>query len=172
MKRFRIFTVTILSNVLIQCSTNQKMQTVSYVDLPKFMGKWYVIANIPTFIEKSAYSPVESYSLEKDGTIATTFTFREGSFSGEEKVYRPKGFVLDPSNAIWEMQFIWPIKAEYLIAYLDANYSKTIIARSARDYVWIMARTPSLTEEEYKQLVKMCGSLGYDISKIVKSFQQ
>ena len=45
-------------------------------------------------------------------------------------------------NAVWGMQFIWPIKAEYVISYLDAGYSETIIARSKRDYAWIMARTP------------------------------
>ena len=28
--------------------------TAAPVDLPRFMGDWYVIANIPTFIEKDA----------------------------------------------------------------------------------------------------------------------
>jgi len=41
------------------------------------------------------------------------------------------------------MQFLWPFKAEYLIAYVDPDYSETIIARNNRDYVWIMARTPN-----------------------------
>ena len=30
------------------------IHTVEYVDLGRFMGDWYVIANIPTFIEKDA----------------------------------------------------------------------------------------------------------------------
>ena len=29
-----------------------KLKTVDFVDLERFMGDWYVIANIPTFIEK------------------------------------------------------------------------------------------------------------------------
>ena len=33
------------------------------------------------------------------------------------------------------MQFVWPIKAEYLIVYLDEDYSKTVIGRSKRDFV-------------------------------------
>ena len=33
------------------------------VDLERFMGDWYVIASIPTFIEKDAYNAVESYRL-------------------------------------------------------------------------------------------------------------
>ncbi|MGB5735066.1 MAG: lipocalin family protein, partial [Thiohalocapsa sp.] len=50
------------------------MDTVAKVDLERFMGDWYVVANIPTFVEKGAHNPVESYALNPDGTIATTFT--------------------------------------------------------------------------------------------------
>ena len=124
------------------------LSQVPRVELERFMGPWYVIANIPTFIEKGAHNAVENYRLDKDGSIATTFTFRAGGFDGPEKRYEPRGFVVDRgSNAVWGMQFIWPIKAEYVISHVDANYTETIIARSARDYVWIMARTPTIDEE-------------------------
>jgi apolipoprotein D and lipocalin family protein len=64
------------------------------------------------------------------------------------------------------MQFIWPIKAQYLIAYLNEQYTQTIIARDARDYVWIMARTPSLSPGEYQSLLDAVGRMGYDTSKV------
>ena len=43
------------------------MKTVEFVDLERFMGDWYVIANIPTFIEKGATNAIESYKLMDDG---------------------------------------------------------------------------------------------------------
>lgn len=145
------------------------MPTVDRVDLDRFMGDWYVIANIPTAIEKGAHNAVESYRLDDDGTIATTFTFRDGSFDGPEKAYHPRGFVRDPeSNAVWGMQFVWPIKAEYLVIYLDEDYSKTVIGRSKRDYVWIMAREPQMPEAEYREIVGYLAELGYDVSRIEK----
>ena len=52
---------------------SQPIQTVKHVDLDRFMGDWYVIANIPTFIETDAYNAIETYQLNNDGTIATTF---------------------------------------------------------------------------------------------------
>ena len=79
----------------------------STVDISRFMGDWYVIANIPTFIEKGAHNAVESYRLDTDGTIATTFTFRAGSFEGKKKRYQPRGFIRDASGAIWGMRFLW-----------------------------------------------------------------
>ena len=67
------------------CAASRRppIRTVPQVDLGRFMGDWYVIANIPTFVEKRAHNAVESYRLDSDGTIATTFTFRKGSFDGE-----------------------------------------------------------------------------------------
>jgi len=168
---------TLLSSTLIfsllGCSSHPPINTVDQVDLKRFMGDWYVIANIPTFIEEGAHNAVESYQLNKDGSIATTFTFREGSFDGEVKTYRPTGFIVDTqSNAIWDMQFIWPFKADYRVVYLNDDYSQTVIGRVKRDYVWIMARTPSIPQQDYQQLLKQLALQGYDTSLIKKVPQQ
>lgn len=153
--------------MLIACTSAPSIPTASEVDLDRFMGDWYVIANIPTFLEEGAHNAVESYRLDQDGSIATTFTFRQDAFDGPEKVMRPRGFVRDrESNAVWGMQFVWPIKAEYLIAYVDPEYTETIIARSALDYVWIMAREPEISEADYARLAQRVADLGYDVSKL------
>ena len=75
------------------------MKTVDYVDIERFMGDWYVIANIPTFIEKGATNAIESYKLGNKGVIETTFTFYQDSPDGEKKVYRPKGFIYNTNNS-------------------------------------------------------------------------
>lgn len=174
----------ILKNILLAlspalltgCMSTQSLpplKSAAKVDIQRFMGDWYVIANIPTFIEKGAHNAIESYRLDTDGTIATTFTFRAGAFDGEPKRYTPRGFVRDdPSNAIWGMQFIWPIKADYRITHLDSDYTQTIISREARDYVWIMARTPVIADADYQRLLKMVGEQGYDMSKVQRVPQQ
>ncbi|MEL7538690.1 MAG: lipocalin family protein [Pseudomonadota bacterium] len=152
------------------CSSTEALppiETADHVDLERFMGDWYVIANIPTFIEKKAYNAVESYALNDDGTVDTTFSFNKGGFDGKRKAYNPRGFVRDdPSNAIWGMRFVWPFKAEYRVIYLDDAYEQTIIGRSKRDYVWIMARTPTIPNEDYFQHIKFLREQGYDTSKI------
>jgi len=146
---------------------NNPIATAPHVDLQRFMGSWYVIASIPTFLERNAHNAVESYELNPDGTIATTFTFHKGAIDGPVKTMKPRGWVRDTaSNARWGMQFIWPIKAEYLIAHVDDQYTETIIARSARDYVWIMARKPVLVDEDYQRLLGMVGKMGYELSKV------
>lgn len=159
--------ISILIAVVSGCSNYSPIKTASFVDLERFMGDWYVIASIPTFIEKGAHNAIESYSLNDDGTIDTTFTFRQGSFDGEQKKYNPTGFVFDQkSNAVWGMRFIWPIKADYRIIYLDNEYTQTVIGRIKRDYVWIMSRSPQISEQDYNKLVNLIEDQGYDISDI------
>jgi apolipoprotein D and lipocalin family protein len=140
--------------------------TVGQVDLSRYMGRWYVIANIPTHFEHGAHNSVESYSLNEDGTISTLFTCRKDSFEGEVKTMKPKAFVRDATNAVWGLQFVWPLKVEHLIAYLNPDYSQTIIARTKRDYVWIMARTPTIPDEDYETLAAKVAELGYDRTKL------
>jgi apolipoprotein D and lipocalin family protein len=154
---------------LAACSSAPTLPVAEHVDLERFMGDWYVIANIPTRWEVGAHNAVESYRLDRDGSIATTFTYRDGAFDGPEKVMRPRGFVRDrSSNAVWGMQFVWPIRSEYLIAHVDPAYTETIIARSSLDYVWIMARTPQIPEADYERLRRKVADLGYDVAKLQK----
>ena len=139
------------------------------VDLERFMGDWYVIASIPTRIERDGYNAVESYRHAEDGTIETTFTFRKGGFDGEIRTYTPRGFVRPgTNNAVWGMRFVWPIKADYRIAWLAPDYSQVVIGREARDYVWIMAREPSISDADFERLVAFIGQQGYDVAKIRK----
>jgi apolipoprotein D and lipocalin family protein len=168
-KLLRTGAAALLVATMTGCQTMPEMPTVSYVDLPRFMGDWYVIANIPTRIERGAHNAVETYRLDDDGSIATTFTFNAGSFDGPRKEYNPRGFIRDTNtNATWGMQFIWPIKAEYLVVYLDEDYTQTVIGRTARDYVWIMARTPQMPEADYQRIVGRLAELGYDVAQIEK----
>jgi len=73
MKYCKFATLSLLL-LLSACASMPKdpIKTVPAVDLPRFMGPWYVIASIPTFLEKGAHNAVESYALDPDGSIATS----------------------------------------------------------------------------------------------------
>jgi apolipoprotein D and lipocalin family protein len=102
-----------------------------------------------------------------DGRIATTFTFNDGGYDGEHKTFTPTGFIRDrKSNAVWGMRFVWPIKADYRIVYVDEHYQQTIIGRLKRDYVWIMARSPQIPAADMQRLVDIVAEQGYDTSKL------
>lgn len=70
------------------------------------------------------------------------------------------------------MQFIWPIKSDYLIISVNDAYDQTIIGRIQRDYVWLMARTPQISEGDYQRFLQVITEEGYDVSKVRKVPQQ
>jgi apolipoprotein D and lipocalin family protein len=169
--RSRRLLAPVLSALLAGCSTVPAIKTVERLDLPRFMGDWYVIAAIPAAQEANAFNGVESYRLRPGTTdvVEVTYTFRDGAFDGPLVTLRPVGHVSGADPATWGMKFWWwqgPLRLEYLVAWLDADYTRTIIARSARDYVWIMARTPTLPAGELERLTGVVKELGYDTARL------
>ncbi|MBS0200640.1 MAG: lipocalin family protein [Proteobacteria bacterium] len=164
----RLALTALLATALVACATSRPpIPPVAAVDLPRFMGDWYVIAHIPSWPERDAYDAVESYRLDPDRRIHTTFTYRKGSFNAPVKTMTPVGTVVAGThNAVWGMQFIWPINAEYVVVDLAPDYSRTIIGRSKRDYVWLMARTPQLPDAELQAAISRIKALGYDVSRL------
>ncbi len=173
MQIFRLSGLLATALLVNACSSNgQPLQaTAQVIDLPRFMGDWYVIASIPVtiplFSEAGAHNAIENYQLTDEGVIQTTYTFRKDSFDGPIKRMRPKGFVYnEETNAEWRMQFLWPFRAAYLIAWVDEDYQQTIIGEPKRRYVWVMARQPEITADQYQALVERVAAMGYDTAKL------
>jgi apolipoprotein D and lipocalin family protein len=146
------------------CSTTRAdLPTADYVDLPRFMGPWFVHGYTPIIVDRAAHNALEIYELRDDGRIDTTYQFRKGGFEGKLSTYHPVGTVHDEqTNAEWRMQFIWPFQAKYIIMYLSDDYRETIIAHPNRRYAWIMTRSPELPEERYKELLQKLEGEGFD----------
>ncbi len=90
--RLRNLIMTIFASFLWGCAgVKSPLAAVPYVDLERFMGDWYVIASIPTFVEKGAHNAVEKYALNADGRIQTTFIFRKNTLDGASKEHNPTG---------------------------------------------------------------------------------
>lgn len=157
-------------SLLAGCQTapsKPPIRTVPQVDLQRFMGDWYVVAHRPTRVENAVFNAVESYRLNSDGTIATTYTFNQGKHDGKVKKYSMTGIVMNTAtNAEWAMQFAGPMKAEYKIVYLDENYQEAIIGRDDRDYVWVLTRSPNISPTDFDALLSRVRNMGYELNQL------
>lgn len=151
------------------------LRPVPYVDLQRYMGDWFVIANIPYFAEKNCFDSVESYALRADGRIDNWFECREKSFDAPQKrklttiatVYDKR------SNAEWRVPFFRVLKIKYFVIDLDAEqYRWAVIGHPSRRYGWIISRTRSLPEDLYASILLRLAAQGYDPTKFVKVPQQ
>ena len=154
--------------LLTLMTTSQAQTKATPVDLVKYSGKWYVIACIPTPIDKKWDYVTESYTLNKKGNIEiyTTYIKQGGS---KEKSVTSKGFPhKDTGNLFWDVQFIWPFTADYLIEEYAPDYSYTVIGHPKKKYLYIMARENKMPDALYIELVDRYKGQGYEMNKLRK----
>lgn len=158
-----------LTSCSITGTRQPPLKTAAHVDLPRFMGAWYVIGTIPWFVERDNVGTMDIYRMRSDGKIDITYVFHKKELSAKREEMHAVGTVIDrKSNATWGVQFLWPFQAPYLVIDLSSDYGTTIIGHPSRDLIWIMARTPTIPETTYQALLKSAASQGYDANRIVK----
>jgi apolipoprotein D and lipocalin family protein len=155
-------------------SMSEPVQTVSHVDLPRYMGDWYVIANIPYFAEKGCFDSIESYALRPDGDIDNWFTCRKDSFQAplQRKVSARASVKDKRTNATWRVRFFKVISVQYLVLDLDPDYQWAAVGHPSRRYGWILARSKRLDAATYAAILRQFGRQGYDTTKFAKVPQQ
>lgn len=146
------------------------MTIAPYVDLERFMGVWYVQGYTPTPLDPHAFNPTEEYALREDGKIQTTYRFRADDPYGQEKVYRPVATVFDTeTNAEWRMRFFGVVNTPYLILFVNADYTETVIGHPDRDLAWIMTRSQDIEPADYDRLVEELTKRDFDLSEFKRA---
>jgi apolipoprotein D and lipocalin family protein len=155
--------------LLTGCSTmsTPPLRTVPHVDLDRYLGRWYVIANIPYFLEKGKVASYDTYAKRPDGKLDNIFTFRKGGFDAPETSWHGTAWVTNPtSNAEWKVRFLWPLSTTYLVLELDPDYRWAVVGTPGRDLLWILARDRSLPAADYERILRLIEAQGYDRGKI------
>ncbi len=143
------------------------------VDLPKYMGRWYVIANIPYFGEKGYVGGQAEWKLRDDGRIDDAYIGRKGGFD-EPETRREfvDSVVPDTGNAKWRVRLFWPIYVTQLTLYVDPMYQYTILGYPDKSLGWIFSRTPFMPEAKYQEMLTRLEQQGYDIARFRRVPQQ
>lgn len=149
---------------------NKPLKTVDYVELEKYLGKWYEIAKFPQGFEKGCTGVTTEYSLRDDGKISVLNSCMK---DGHLKTTDSLASVDDKeSNAKLEVQFQWPFSGKYWIIALAPDYSYAVVGHPNRKYLWILNRKPVMDSMTYNHLVLIAASRGFDIRKLVKTVQE
>jgi apolipoprotein D and lipocalin family protein len=161
--------------VLSSCATSMKspalppLKTVPYVDLGRYMGDWYVFANIPYALERGKVGSLDRYAVRPDGRLENIFLFRKGTLDAPLQQWNGVAWVHDKkTNAEWRVQFIWPFRVPYLIIDLDKDYRWAVIGYPSRKLAWVLSRKPALDDATYQGILGRMRGQGYDTAKLVK----
>jgi len=148
------------------------LETVAHVDLPRYLGTWYEIANFPQKFQRGCTATTANYSLRRDGDIDVLNRCRKGSVDGEEKSALGRARVLDrATNAKLEVSFFRPFWGAYWIIDLADDYSYAVVGHPGRDYLWILSRTPAMLESIYQGIVARLQARGYETLSLVRTVQ-
>jgi apolipoprotein D and lipocalin family protein len=151
----------------------QVPQTVPYVDLDRYAGKWYEFAAYPQPFQKGCHCTTAEYTLTDRGYVIVENRCNRGSINGKESYIKGKAFVKKNSgNAKLKVQFFWPFRGDYWIIDLADDYSYAVVSNPNKKYLWILSRTPVMSNEIYEGILERLREKGFDLSKLNLTVQK
>ena len=173
-KSFFRFLHTFLPFFFLQTgfSNAQPLKTVPSVDLQKYSGKWFEIASYPQRFQKGCRCTSAEYTYTDKGYVIVENRCRRDSSGGKESYIRGKAFVQKNSgNAKLKVQFFWPFTGKYWIIDLADDYSYAVVSHPNKKYLWILSRTPKISNELFQKITLKLVEQGFDLSKIQITMQ-
>lgn len=137
------------------------------VDLSSFMGRWWVIANIPYFAERGKVASSDNYSLREDGGIDVVYAYKKSFDETEERTLGASAQPIPGSGgAHWKQRFFWILSVELQILEVDPEYQWALIGNPKRSLAWVFAREPVMSDQDYARIVERLRPHGYDPAEL------
>ncbi len=167
-----VFILALITITIMSTSDAQELETVPYVDLNKYAGKWYEIASFPQRFQKGCHRTTAEYTLSDKGYVIVKNSCNKDSVDGKLSSITGKAFVQKNSgNAKLKVQFFWPFRGKYWIIDLADDYSYAVVGHPNRKYLWILSRTPKMDEAVYQQILVRVKEKGFELSRLQRTVQ-
>ncbi|WP_087500013.1 lipocalin family protein [Pseudomonas sp. SID14000] len=161
---------------LLGCAGNDHPATprTQQVDLQRYQGTWYELARLPMFFQRNCVQSEAHYGLREDGRLDVTNRCQEkdGRWSqakGIAEAQQPGS-----TDKLWVRFDNWfsrlapgLAKGEYWVLYHDQDYRVALVGHPNREYLWLLSRTPAVTDQLREQLLMIAREQGYDTSKLI-----
>lgn len=146
-----------------------ELETVEYVDVERYLGKWYSIAEKPQWFTWRCVGATAEYSLRRDGGIDVLNTCRWLRLDGPERFTRARAYVVDEeSNARLEVLFFSGlVRGDYWIIDLGEDYEYAVVGEPDRNFLWILSREPHMDADLYDEIIERVEAQGYDTSDLL-----
>lgn len=151
--------------ILSGCASDESpLRLQPDVDLARYSGRWYIVANIPYFAERGNVGSYFDVSFP-DEKVRDVYVARSKTFDSAPKSFTMTGYIVPGTgNARWRESPFWPVYLSYLILYIDPDYQTALVGYPGRGYGWVLSRSPDMDDETYHRLLQRLGADGYDIS--------
>jgi apolipoprotein D and lipocalin family protein len=108
---------------------------------------------------------VATYTQRDDGKIAVANSCVKKDGSRKQSTGWAK--IEDKqTNAKLKVTFFWPFFGNYWVLELGPQYEYSVVGEPGRKYLWILSRTPRISDEQFQAITSRLAAKGYDASKL------
>ena len=169
MKGLRWFSVLLVASLQLACTgMPQGVEPVQGFEVDRYLGTWHEIARLDHSFERGLSNVTAEYALRDDGGIRVV----NRGFSAEEQAWEEaegRAYLVDKaSSGHLKVSFFGPFYGSYVIFELDkADYQYAFVASYSRDYLWLLARTPTVSDDLQQRFVRRAAGLGFDTESLI-----
>lgn len=148
-------------------SKTKPLTSSAKIDLEQYMGRWWVIANIPYFAENGKVATADVYALKPNGRIDNVFAYRKAFDQPEQQMQAEARVYPDTNNNHWQVRF-WGglIRAQLLILEVSPDYQWALIGNPDRSMAWVFSRQPKMDDAQLQSLTEKFRGYGYEPAKL------
>lgn len=148
-----------------------EVKTVDYVDPSRYVGTWYQIARNPVFFENGCVCSRQVLTPTDVG-VSVYNTCNRQTVTGPLLEIRGTATIDDPtSNSRLTVDFGLPKKGQYWIIGLDHDYRFAVVSDSTGDVLYVLSKTPTLSDELYNQAVALAAAQ-VRVDRLTKTLQE
>jgi len=166
MKALSLTAVTLL--LLAGCTgLPEGIEPVTGFDKDRYLGTWYEIARLDHSFEEGLSKVTAEYTLNDDGSIKV---INRGYNAEEGKWEEAEGravFVGDSDVGHLKVSFFGPFYGSYVVFGLDEVYSTAYLTGYNRDYLWLMSRTPEVSDEVLDAFKARAEAEGFELGELI-----
>jgi len=137
-------------------------------ELDRYLGRWYEVARLDHSFERGLEAVTANYSLREDGGIRVINSGRDIN-SGELQQAEGRAYFVDKSNiGHLKVSFFGPFYGYYVIFELDQiDYQYAFVAGNSTDYLWLLARTPAVSEAVLSNFKQKASKYGFNTDDLI-----
>lgn len=163
---FLLIIVTTL--LLVGClGAPDNIKPVENFKVEKFLGTWYEIARLDYIHERGLNQVTATYSLRSTDELKVVNRGYQSEKSRWKESEGKAFFVEGKDKGYLKVSFFWPFYSSYIVFDIDENYQYALVTSSKKSYLWILARTPTISGEVKANLIAKATALGFDTTKLV-----
>ncbi len=144
-----------------------QVQPVANFDAQRYLGSWYEIARLDHSFERGLEQVTANYAQREDGGIEVTNRGYQAAKSKWKQVTGKAYFVGDRSLGHLKVSFFGPFYSSYVIFDLSDDYQTAYIAGFNHDYLWMLSRTPQVSDQAKQRFAEMAGRKGFAVEQII-----